>query len=308
MIDKSIKKNNLNQFNSITELANTFGFSKPLHPFITLVHHADISSESEIKNMVTNFFMISYKSNLKGKLKYGQGYYDFEEGGLIFTAPNQAISVVDGNEVCQGVSVFFHPDFLAASTLGSSIKKYGFFSYQINEALHLSDKEKQKILSIFEDIEQELNTSIDEISQDLIISYLEVLLNYSNRYYKRQFVTRKIVNRSIVEKFEDLLFEYFNTEKSLSNGLPTVKYFSEKLSLSSGYLSDLLRNTTGLNTQQHIHSKIINSAKEKLLTSQITAAELAYELGFEHPQSFNKLFKAKTKMSPMQFRQSFQNN
>lgn len=308
MIDKSIKKNNLNQFNSITELANTFGFSKPLHPFITLVHHADISSESEIKNMVTNFFMISYKSNLKGKLKYGQGYYDFEEGGLIFTAPNQAISVVDGNEVCQGVSVFFHPDFLAASTLGSSIKKYGFFSYQINEALHLSDKEKQKILSIFEDIEQELNTSIDEISQDLIISYLEVLLNYSNRYYKRQFVTRKIVNRSIVEKFEDLLSEYFSTEKSLSNGLPTVKYFSEKLSLSSGYLSDLLRNTTGLNTQQHIHSKIINSAKKKLLTSQITAAELAYELGFEHPQSFNKLFKAKTKMSPMQFRQSFQNN
>lgn len=308
MIDKSIKKNNLNQFNSIIELANTFGFSKPLHPFITLVHHADISSESEIKNMVTNFFMISYKSNLKGKLKYGQGYYDFEEGGLIFTSPNQAISVVDGNEVCQGVSVFFHPDFLAASTLGSSIKKYGFFSYQINEALHLSDKEKQKILSIFEDIQQELTTSIDEISQDLIISYLEVLLNYSNRYYKRQFVTRKIVNRSIVEKFEDLLSEYFNTEKSLSNGLPTVKYFSDKLNLSSGYLSDLLRNTTGLNTQQHIHSKIINSAKEKLLTSQITAAELAYELGFEHPQSFNKLFKAKTKMSPMQFRQSFQNN
>ncbi|SHK15992.1 helix-turn-helix domain-containing protein [Chryseobacterium polytrichastri] len=308
MIDKSIKKNNLNQFNSITELSNTFGFSKPLHPFITLVHHADISSESEIKNMVTNFFMISYKSNLKGKLKYGQGYYDFEEGGLIFTSPNQAISVVDGNEVCQGVSVFFHPDFLAASTLGFSIKKYGFFSYQINEALHLSDKEKQKILSIFENIEQELTTSIDEISQDLIISYLEVLLNYSNRYYKRQFVTRKIVNRSIVEKFEDLLSEYFNTEKSLSNGLPTVKYFSDKLNLSSGYLSDLLRNTTGLNTQQHIHSKIINSAKEKLLTSQITAAELAYELGFEHPQSFNKLFKAKTKMSPMQFRQSFQNN
>ncbi len=305
MIDKSVKKNNLQYFESISELTNAFGIAKPLHPLIVFFNHSEISPDSEVENVVSNFFMISYKSNLKGKLRYGQGYYDFDEGGLIFVAPNQALSVVNDTDECLGMSVFFHPDLLLSYPLGKTIKKYGYFSYNINEALHLSEKEKQKVISVFEDIQQELESSIDEVSQDLIVSYLEVLLNYSNRYYKRQFITRKAVNHSVIEKFEIYLNEYFHDEQSLNQGLPSVKYFSEKLNLSSSYLSDLLRNLTGLNTQQHIHLKLIDKAKEKLASTNLSISEIAYELGFEHPQSFNKLFKAKTKMSPVYFRKSF---
>ncbi|MBT2619492.1 MULTISPECIES: helix-turn-helix domain-containing protein [Chryseobacterium] len=304
MIDQSIKKSNLTYFDSISELTKAFGIPQPLHPLIVLFDHDKVSSESEVQQLVTNFYMLSYKSNLKGKLKYGQGHYDFDEGGLIFVAPNQALSVVDGKDLCKGMSIFFHPDFLLSYPLGKTIAKYGFFSYHINEALHLSEREKLKIISIFDDIKQELDSSIDEVSQDLIVSYLEVLLNYSNRFYKRQFITRKPVNHTIIEKFEDLLSDYFNDEISLNKGLPSVKYFSDKLNLSSNYLGDLLRNNTGLNTQQHIHLKLIDKAKEKLTSTDRSISEIAYELGFEHPQSFNKLFKAKTKQSPLQYRQS----
>ncbi|ASK29231.1 AraC family transcriptional regulator [Chryseobacterium sp. T16E-39] len=304
MIDQSIKKNNLSYFDSVSELTKAFGTSQPLHPLIVLFNHDTIASGSEVQQLVTNFYMLSYKSNLKGKLKYGQGYYDFDEGGLIFVAPNQALSVVDGNDRCEGMSLFFHPDFLLSYPLGKTISKYGFFSYNINEALHLSEREKKKIISIFEDIKQELDASIDDVSQDLIVSYLEVLLNYSNRFYKRQFITRKVINHTIIGKFEALLSEYFNDEISLNKGLPSVKYFSDQLLLSSNYLSDLLRNYTGMNTQQHIHLKLIDKAKEKLTSTDLSISEIAYDLGFEHPQSFNKLFKAKTKQSPLQYRQS----
>ncbi len=303
MIDKSIKKNQLSYFNSISELTDALGVSKPLHPLITFFHHSEISPDSELKNLVANFYMVSYKTNLKGKMKYGQGYYDFDDGGLIFVSPNQALSVVDDSGECEGFSLFFHADFLLSYSLSKTITKYGFFGYNINESLHLSDREREKVTSVFEDINQELNSSIDEISQDLIISYIEVLLNYSNRYYKRQFITRKVVNTTHVEKFENLLSEYFNSKESIIKGLPTVKYFSDKLNLSASYLSDMLRSATGLNTQQHIHSKLIDIAKEKLTSTNLTAAEIGYELGFEHPQSFNKLFKMKTGISPVEFRQ-----
>lgn len=303
MVDKSIKKNQLSYFNSITELTDALGVSKPLHPMIAFFNHNEISPDSHVKSLVANFYMVSYKTNLKGKLKYGQSYYDFDEGGLIFVSPNQALSVVDDSGECEGFSLFFHPDFLLTYPLAKTVKKYGYFAYNINESLHLSDREREKITNIFEDINQELDSSIDEISQDLIVSYIEVLLNYSNRYYKRQFITRKVVNNSHIEKFESLLAEYFNSKESILKGLPTVKYFSDKLNLSSGYLSDMLRSTTGLNTQQHIHSKLIEIAKEKLTVTDLTAAEIGYELGFEHPQSFNKLFKIKTGLSPLEFRQ-----
>ncbi|SHG86432.1 helix-turn-helix domain-containing protein [Flavobacterium defluvii] len=303
MIDKSIKKNQLRYFNSIAELTDALGVSKPLHPLITFFNHSEISPASDVRNLVANFYMVSYKTNLKGKMKYGQGYYDFDDGGLIFVSPNQALSVVDDSDECEGFSLFFHPDFLLSYPLSKSISKYGFFAYNINESLHLSDREREKITSVFEDIHQELNASIDEISQDLIISYIEVLLNYSNRYYKRQFITRKVVNTTHVEKFENLLADYFNSKESILKGLPTVKYFSDKLNLSASYLSDMLRSATGLNTQQHIHSKLIDIAKEKLTSTNLTAAEIGYELGFEHPQSFNKLFKLKTGISPVEFRQ-----
>lgn len=303
MIDKSVPKKEVHYFRSISDLCKTLGVSKPKHPLIVLINNDAISPETPVKYLVHDFYLVAYKSNLSGKLKYGQSYYDFDEGGLIFVAPNQAVSVVDDNDRCVGYSIFFHPDLLAGHPLAKAISKYGFFSYNINEALHLSEDEKQKILNVFEEIRQELETAIDDTSQDLVISYLEVLLNYSNRYFKRQFITRKAISSSLIERFEALLNDYYGSDAALQKGLPTVKYFSDQLNVSPDYLSDLLRNLTGLNTQQYIHNKLIEVAKQKLANTDLTAAEIAYELGFEHPQSFNKLFKRKTSMTPLEFRE-----
>ncbi|MFZ4929403.1 helix-turn-helix domain-containing protein [Chryseobacterium sp. Mn2064] len=301
MIDKSVVKKELHYFKSITDLCRGLGVSSPVHPLIVSINHEEIASDSDVRYLVHDFYMISYKNNLKGKLKYGQGYYDFDEGGLIFVAPGQALSVID-EDLCTGRSLFIHPDFFAGYPLSRSIAKFGFFGYNINEALHLSAKERDKTLRIFEDIKEEMETSIDDTSQELVISYLEVLLNYSNRYYKRQFITRKPANSPIMERFEMLLNNYYSTGESSKKGIPSVQYFSDLLNVSSGYLSDLLRNLTGMNTQQHIHAKLIEVAKQKLSTTRVNIAEIAYELGFEYPQSFNKLFKNKTGLTPLEFR------
>ncbi len=302
MIDKSVKKKEVHYFKSITDLCRGLGVSSPLHPLIVSVNHADIAPESKVKYLVHDFYMVSYKSNLKGKLKYGQGHYDFDEGGLLFVAPGQALSVID-DDICSGRSLFVHPDFFAGHPLSRLITKFGFFCYNINEALHLSEKERNKILHIFENIREEIETVIDDTSQELILSYLEVLLNYSNRYYKRQFITRKAINSPLTERFEMLLNKYYEEGESVQRGIPSVGYFSAKLNVSYGYLSDLLRSMTGMNTQQHIHAKLIEIAKQKLSLSDLTAAEIAFELGFEYPQSFNKLFKNKTGLTPLQFRE-----
>jgi len=198
-----------------------------------------------------------------------------------------------------------HPDFFGGYPLAKKIKQYGFFSYSTNETLHLSEKEKATILSIFNIIEEELNSRIDDFSQDVIVSQIELLLNYANRFYKRQFITRKAVSNDLLQKLEDVLEDYFSNEKSLSQGIPTVQYLSEHLNISPSYLSDMLRSLTGQNAQHHIHNKLIEKAKEKLSTTSLSVSEVAYELGFEHPQSFSKLFKIKTNLSPLEFRRSF---
>jgi AraC-like DNA-binding protein len=261
---------------------------------------------------VLSFYKISYRPNTGGTLKYGQTYFDFNGGGMLFAAPNQIIGSnekennTDKDEcINQQITLLIHPDFLLNYTLANKIKQYNYFSYDANEALHLSDKEKEVILSIFRNIEEELNSRIDEFSQDVIISQIELLLNYANRFYKRQFITRKSVNSTLLQKLEDILDEYFNKQKSLNRGIPTVQYLAECLNISPSYLSDMLRSLTGQNTQQHIHEKLIEKAKEKLSTTGLSVSEIAYELGFEHPQSFSKLFKIKTKLSPLEFRQSF---
>ena len=189
--------------------------------------------------------------------------------------------------------------------LAKKIKQYGFFSYSANEALHLSDHEKETILSIFKIIDDELKSRIDDFSQDVIISQIELLLNYCNRFYKRQFITRKAVNNDLLQKLEEILDDYFNDDKSLTQGIPTVQFISKRLNISPSYLSDMLRNLTGQNAQHHIHNKLIEKAKEKLSATSLSISEIAYELGFEHPQSFSKLFKIKTNFSPLEFRQSF---
>lgn len=294
---------------SLSDLHRAFGLPAPAHPLITLVDAK--TNRMILSNMpethVLNFYKISYKPSLGGKLRYGQGYYDFDEGGLLFAAPNQIIGnhgSID-EEICSQYTLLIHPDFLWNYPLAKKIKQYGFFSYAANEALHLSDKEKETIMSIFKIIEEELNSRIDDFSQDVIISQIELLLNYANRFYKRQFITRKALNNDLLQKLDDILDEYFKSDQSLDLGIPTVQFLSEKLHISPSYLSDMLRALTGQNTQYLIHQKIIEKAKEKLSATTLSVSEVAYELGFGHPQSFNKLFKAKTKISPLAFRKLF---
>lgn len=293
-------------FNSISELHQALGLPKPLHPLISLVDYSNImvdTAELE-KGMLFNFYKISYKRNFNGKVKYGQSHYDFDEGGLSFISPNQVITALEGEADYGGYTLLVHPDFINSYPLGKNIKNYGFFSYSVAEALYLSEKEKQVIVGLFKNIEMELESAIDQISQDVLVSQVELLLNYSKRYYNRQFITRKSTSSDLLVRFESLLADYIDTGRPLANGLPAVDELAAALNVSAHYLSDMLRTLTGQNTQQHIHAKLIEKAKELLSASELSVAEVAYQLGFEHPQSFNRLFKSKTKLSPLNFRQA----
>ncbi|UQB69084.1 helix-turn-helix domain-containing protein [Epilithonimonas zeae] len=302
--------NNPIKVNSISELHEMLNFDKPVHPLISINDNANMVVDENLLNQhfLFNFYKISYKKTLKGKIGYGQGYYDFDEGGMVFTAPNQLISTTSDDTEYEGLTMLIHPDFLRNYSLATRIKSLGFFSYAANEALFLSDKEKQTIFSVFDNIKEELNNTIDDFSQDVIISHMEVLLNYSNRFYKRQFITRKAVNHDLLSRVEELLKVYFDKEQSLNKGLPTVEFLATELNLSPRYLSDMLRSLTGQNAQQIIHEKLIEKAKEYLTTTSFSVSEIAYQLGFEHPQSFSKLFKNKTNQTPVQFKQSFNHN
>ncbi|MEJ1238033.1 helix-turn-helix domain-containing protein [Chryseolinea sp. T2] len=296
------------KFESISDAHEVFGLPKPKHPLITVINgaHNQVDMHGFRQNHVLSFYKISYKPKLSGKLKYGQSYYDFDGGGLLFAAPGQIIGSNDNDgSVCSAYTLLIHPDFLLGSPLSKEIRKYGFFSYSANETLHLSDDERDTVISIFRMIETELNSRIDEFSQHVVIAQLELLLNYSNRFYKRQFITRKAVNNELLGKLELLLDDYFSNEAAVDGGLPTVGYLADQLNLTPGYLSDMLRSLTGQSAQQHIHDKLIEKAKEKLSTTSLSVSEVAYGLGFEHAQSFSKLFKTKTNLSPLEFRRSF---
>jgi len=294
-------------FNSISELHRALGLPRPLHPLISLVDYKDIVVDTTdiSKGMILDFYKISFKTNFRGKIRYGQHYYDFDEGGLSYFSPNQVIGLSDQEADYSGYTLLIHPDFIMSQPLGKKIKNYGFFSYAVNEALYPSAKEKEIIIGVFKNIEYELSQNIDHFSQDVLIAHLEVLLNYSKRFYNRQFVTRSQGNNDQLAKFEELLHDYFSNATALLTGLPSVTYFSEQLKCSPRYLSDMLRSITGQNTQQHIHAKLIEKAKELLSTTNMTIGEIAYQLGFEHSQSFNKVFKQKTNCSPVEFRKSF---
>lgn len=303
------------KFDSLSEAHRTFGLPLPKHPLISIVNGIDEKIFLELGPHLhaLSFFKISFRPYFGGKLKYGQTYFDFDEGGLLFAAPNQIIgkseeelnAIPQGTCANQQIILLIHPDFLWNFPLAKKIKQYSFFSYSSREALHLSDEEKEVILSIFRMIESELNNRIDEFSQEVVISQLELLLNYANRFYKRQFITRKPVCHDMLQQLEELLDTYFNQQASLNQGIPTVKFLADQLNISPSYLSDMLRSLTGQNAQQLIHQKLIEKAKEKLSLTNLTISEIAYELGFEHPQSFSKLFKNKTQESPMEFREKF---
>lgn len=303
-----MKKKNLVRFRSISESHEAFGLPKPQHPLISLVHfNEDNPFNTEMAPIydVLDFYKITFITQNSGRLKYGQDFYDYNEGSMLFTAPNQLVGTTEYNRNTYAYLLLIHPDFLLGYPLAKKIKQYGYFSYSMNEALHLSSQEREIILSVYKIMEQEINARVDEFSQEVIVSQIDLLLSYVNRFYKRQFITRKGVNNDVLQKTETILDDYFNTQQTLNQGVPTVQFLSEQLHLSPGYLSDLLRSQIGLNAQQYIHLKLIEKAKEKLTTTHLTVSEIAFELGFEHPQSFNKLFKAKTKLSPLEFRQSF---
>jgi AraC family transcriptional regulator, transcriptional activator of pobA len=301
-------ENSPQKFETLSDAHRAFGLPQPKHPLISMIHGAPSWPElhQPYQQHVLGFYKISYKPKLAGKLKYGQGYYDFDEGGLLFASPGQ---VMGGGEdrgvVCSEYTLLIHPDFLLGYPVAKKISQYGFFSYTANETLHLSEEEKATIMAVFRIMEEELNSRIDDFSHDVVIAQIELLLNYANRFYNRQFITRKVVNHDLLQRLEDLLAGYFSDEQALSKGIPTVQFLAENLNLSPSYLSDMLRALTGQNAQQHIHDKLIEKAKEKLSTTTLSVSEIAYTLGFEHPQSFSKLFKTKTSFSPLEFRRSF---
>ena len=301
------RDSNIRHIGSIAQLVRELGFPAPMHPLIALVdyHNASIKKFPKGRKVSVDLYKIAFKPTFKGQIKYGQGYYDFEEGGLAFLKPKQIVRPPEDIESYEGFALFFHPDFIRNYPLGNIIQQYGFFSYDVSEALFLSAKEKEVIAGLFASIANELDNNIDNFSQDILVSQIELLLNYSNRFYNRQFITRKAINNDILRSLDNLLDKYFEEDNSLKNGLPSVKYISTALKLSPRYLSDLLSSLAGLNTQQYIQHTIIEKAKEKLSTTNLSVSEIAYGLGFEHSQSFSKLFKTKTQLSPLAFRSTF---
>jgi len=300
----------VHRIKTISEYHKIMGLPKPEHPLISVINFENIKQlpYGESINIVFDFYSISLKRDFNARFKYGQQQYDFDEGIMFFISPGQVFGVEIEKEAelkHSGWMLHIHPDFLWHTPLAKTIKQYEYFDYSVNEALYLSEKEEATIISLMQNMELEYRSNIDKFSQDIIIAQIELLLNYADRFYHRQFITRKITNHHILNRLEDILTEYFNSDTLAKKGLPTVQYIAETLNVSPGYLSGLLKTLTGQSTQQHIHDKLIEKAKEKLSVTDLSVSEIAYGLGFEHSQSFSKLFKTKTKVSPLEFRQSF---
>jgi AraC family transcriptional regulator, transcriptional activator of pobA len=298
------------RFNSISEFHDFCNLPQPEHPLISLIDYSKVNypvNDHELK-WIQNFYSIGLKRNVNARFNYGQQQYDFDSGVLSFISPLQFLRIEmnpDATIEPTGWLLLIHPDFLWNTALAKKMKAYDFFKYAANEALFLSNKEEDTIVDILHNIQKEYQSNIDKFSQELIIAQLDLLLIYADRYYERQFITRKKSTHELLERFEEILSTYFDSGYSLQNGIPTVKAVAERLNVSSNYLGTLLRLHTQQNTQQHIQNKLIDIAKERLSTTSLSVSEIAYELGFEHPQSFNKLFKEKTQLTPLEFRKSF---
>lgn len=298
--------NELIHLHAISDLSKLFQSDTSIqHPLITIIDFGKVNHLLEEGKVSADFYCMIFKNYCRNHLKYGRKIVDFQDGSLVCMAPNQLIELdsdTESSENMMGWGVFFHPDLIRATSLHDSMKNYTFFSYEITEALHLSEKEKQILYDCVTKIQAELQENIDVHSQAIIVSTLELLLNYCTRFYGRQFITRKSSNNAIVTQIEKILSEYFQTTDISEKGLPTVKYLAEQVNLSPGYLSDLLKKETGKNTQDHIHFYLIEEAKNILLNTNKSVGEIAYSLGFEYPQYFNKLFKKKTGKTPVEFR------
>jgi len=300
----------MHNIKTISDYHQLAGLPKPEHPLVSLIDYSKVqyNTEEEEITLVSPYYSIAMKHGVEGKMRYGHQPYDFQEGLMAFVSPGQVVSVrtrYENGKKPKGWLLYVHPDFLWNTPLAKNIKNYDFFGYHVSEALWLSEKEEQSMIQIMKDIQKEYHTNIDQFSQNIIVSHIELLLNYAERYYQRQFITRKISNHEILTRLEDWLIDYFKKDNLASLGLPAVNSIAEDLNVSPNYLSSVLKVQTGQNTQQHIHGKLIEKAKEKLSTTKLTVSQIAYSLGFEHSQSFSRLFKNKTSQSPLEFRQSF---
>ena len=298
------------QMKTISQYHQVLGIAKPEHPLVSVISMDDFkppAGNSRI-SVVFDFYVISLKTNFEGTIKYtyGQQSYDFDEGVMFFISPKQVFSFdADQDFKNSGWMLLVHPDFLWGTPLAKTIRQYEFFDYSANEALFLSEKEETTIGGIAQLIKQEYHANIDKFSQGLIVAQIELLLQYCDRFYNRQFLTRKISSHQILNRVEEMLVGYFNSDDLIQKGLPTVQFIADALNISPTYLSALLKALTGQSTQQHIHEKLIEKAKEKLSLTDLSISEIAYALGFEHPPSFSKLFKSKTNLSPLEFRATF---
>lgn len=305
-----MESSNRYRFKTISEYHKLAGLPKPGHPLVSVVNMEEVRMPVNGKSntMIFDFYSIALKRVPDAKIKYGQQISDFDDGVLFFMAPGQVFTI----ELSEGKlhrptgwMIIFHPELLWNTHLAKAIKEYDFFDYSSFEALHVSEKEEIILNAIARQVKEETNSNIDNFSQNVIIAHIELLLNYAQRFYQRQFITRKVANHQILDRLEEVIDNYFKNDGPASKGLPTVTYIAEKLNISAGYLSGLLKTLIGQSTQQYVHAKLIDLAKEKLSTTDLSVSEIAYTLGFEHLQSFSKLFKAKTNLSPSAFRQSF---
>lgn len=306
----SMEQRKTQRIKTITEFHRLRGIPMPEHPLISVIDYSIILRPDNIGdvNWMFDFYQISLKRGMNGLLKYGQLEYDFDEGVMFFIAPNQVFRIEPDEKAKadkSGWMLLIHPDFFWKTSMATTINGYDFFNYSVNEALFLSEKEETTVNFIIASIRQEYHANIDKFSQNIILSHVETLLNYCERFYERQFITRKIANHQTLDSLEIILDNYFKSDALAERGLPTVQWVAQQLNISPNYLSRLLSALTGQSTQQFIHDKIIEKAKQMLSTTSLSIGEIAYGLGFEHPQSFSKLFKNKTSLSPIQFRASY---
>jgi len=305
-----MESSNRYHFKTISEYHKLAGLPKPGHPLVSVVNMEDVRMpvNGQAKTIIFDFYSIALKRVPDAKIKYGQQMSDFDDGVLFFMAPGQVFTV----EVNAGKShrptgwmILFHPELLWHTNLAKTIKDYDFFDYSLFEALHVSENEEKILNAIAQLVKNESSINIDYFTQNVIIAQIELLLNYAQRFYSRQFITRKVINHEILDRLEHIVNGYFDDDNLNVKGLPTVHYIAERLNISAGYLSALLKSLIGQNTQQYLHQKLVDVAKEKLSTTDLSVSEIAYSLGFEHLQSFTKLFKSKTNSTPSAFRQSF---
>lgn len=291
---------------SLGELHKVMGVGSCRHPLLTIIDLSKVNMDESLKNrrITMNFYSITLKLKQCAAFKYGRGHFDFDGGSLIAMEPFQVISSDNAYQAgeLEGWALYFHPDFLLGHQLHADIKKYGYFAYDVDEALHLSEIEISSVGEIIKKIEAELDQNMDDFSHDIQLANIDLLLKYVDRYFNRQFITRKVVHQEILAKVSDALHRYYVEERFIDLGLPTVNYLAEQVFLSPKYLSDLLKKETGMGAQETIHNYLLDLAKQKLLSTNYTVSEISYSLGFEYPQYFSRMFKNNTGLTPKQFR------